>query len=151
MARPAWDDYFLRMAELAASRSTCPRRHVGAVLVRDRQVVATGYNGSVRGDVHCEDAGCLLENGHCVRCVHAELNALLQCAASSQTSAGTTMYCTDFPCLNCAKAMVQARVSAVVYRLPYPDERSCDVLRRAGVALYRATAGSDGYVLVREA
>lgn len=146
--RPGWDEYFLSMARLVATRATCPRRHVGAVLVRDRRVIATGYNGSVRGDVHCEDAGCLLEDGHCVRAVHAELNALLQCAASSQSSAGATLYCTDFPCVHCAKALVQAEVVRVVFLAEYPDPHSAAILRRGGVELWRALAADGGVRLV---
>ncbi len=150
-ARPGWDDYFLRMAQLVATRATCPRRHVGAVLVRDRRVIATGYNGSVRGDVHCEDVGCLMEDGHCVRCVHAELNALLQCAASSQSSAGATLYCTDFPCVHCAKALVQAEVVRVVYLAEYPDRHSAEVLRRGGVELARAFEDDGSFRVVPDA
>lgn len=137
-SRPGWDEYFLRMARLVATRATCPRRHVGAVLVRDYRVVATGYNGSVPGEPHCRDVGCLMDNGHCIRCIHAELNALLQCAVSTQTSGGATLYCTDFPCMNCAKALVQAGVVRVVYVSDYPDTNSALVFQRAGVELCRA-------------
>ncbi len=149
--RPGWDAYFLRMARLVATRGTCPRRRVGAVLVRDERVIATGYNGSVRGDAHCDDVGCLMENGHCIRAVHAEMNALLQCAASGQTSAGATLFCTDFPCIHCAKALVQAGVVRVVYAADYPDGHSAEVLRRGGVELFRALEASDGFTLIQEA
>lgn len=150
-SRPDWDVYFLRMARLVATRATCPRRRVGAVLVRDRRVIATGYNGSVTGDVHCDDVGCLMENGHCIRAVHAELNALLQCAASNQTSAGATLYCTDFPCIHCAKALVQAGVARVVYVSDYPDKFSGDVLSRAGIEVFRAVEAADGFAMIQEA
>lgn len=149
-SRPGWDDYFLRMALLVATRATCPRRHVGAVLVRDHRVIATGYNGSVPGDVHCEDAGCLMENGHCIRSVHAELNALLQCASGSQNSAGATLYCTDFPCLHCAKALVMAEVARVVYLSAYPDPHSADVLRRGGVEIWSARESEGAFRVARE-
>ncbi|MGE5589738.1 MAG: deoxycytidylate deaminase [Bacillota bacterium] len=145
--RPGWHDYFLEMAQLAASRSTCPRRHVGAVLVRDHRVIATGYNGSVRGDDHCEDVGCLMVDGHCRRTLHAELNALLQCAITGVSCADSTMYCTDFPCVDCAKAMAQARVRQVIYLAEYPDDNSAHILRRAGVQLLRARQTESGYVL----
>lgn len=148
--RPSWDEYFLRLAQLVATRATCPRRHVGAVLVRDNRVIATGYNGSARGDAHCEDVGCLMENGHCIRSVHAELNALLQCAASTQTSAGATLYCTHLPCVHCAKALVQADVTRVVYIAEYPDPNTHDVLRRGGVSVWRAVAEGDGFRVERE-
>ena len=150
LSRPSWDEYFLSMARLVAGRSTCPRRQVGAVLVRQRRVIATGYNGSVRGDVHCYDAGCLLENGHCVRAVHAELNALLQCAISGQTSVGATLYSTDFPCVHCAKALVQAEVVRVIYVSLYPDRHSLDILQRGGVEVFRVEGDPGRHELVRE-
>lgn len=145
--RPGWDDYFLEMAKLTATRATCPRRRVGAVLVRDHRVIATGYNGSVAGDDHCDDAGCLMVDGHCRRTIHAELNALLQCAINAISSAGSTMYCTDFPCVDCAKAMAQAQVRRVVYLSDYPDPNSSNILRRAGVELLKAQPGKQGYEL----
>lgn len=148
--RPSWDDYFLRMALLVATRATCLRRRVGAVMVRDRRVIATGYNGSVRGDVHCEDVGCLMAAGHCIRCVHAELNALLQCASSTQHSVGATLYSTDFPCVHCAKALMQAEVAKVVYLAEYPDENSAAILRQGGVALFRAMEEGGRYHLSEE-
>lgn len=146
--RPDWDQYFLGLARQVATRATCPRRRVGAVLVLDRRVVATGYNGSVRGDAHCDDAGCIMEHGHCIRCIHAELNALLQCAANGQSCAGATMYCTDYPCLNCAKALVQAGVTRVVYLQDYPAPHTEAILACGGVQVVRVAAvaalGSDG-------
>jgi len=139
VARPSWAEYFLSMADLAATRSTCPRRQVGAVLVRDQRVVATGYNGSLRGQPHCSEVGCLMVDGHCKRTVHAELNALLQCALHGAPSRGAALFTTSFPCLDCAKAMVQAGVTAVYYRDPYPGPHSRQVLTDAGVALERIT------------
>jgi dCMP deaminase len=130
------------MAELAATRGTCPRRRVGAVLAREERVVATGYNGSLRGQPHCADAGCLMVGGHCKRTVHAELNALLQCALHGVRAAGATLYTTCFPCLDCAKALVQAGIPRLVYRDSYADaeisaEETLAVLRAAGVAVQR--------------
>ena len=150
MTRPSWDAYFLQMAALVASRSTCPRRHVGAVLVRDRRVIATGYNGSVRGEAHCDEAGCLMVDGHCKRTVHAELNALLQCAVHGVTSVGATLYCTDFPCVDCAKAMVQARLARVVFQGDYPDRHSASVFEAGGVECCRAVPQGTELKLVRE-
>lgn len=142
--RPAWDEYFLKMARLAATRATCPRRRVGAVLVREHRVLATGYNGAVRGAPHCDDVGCLIvtRDGResCERTVHAELNAIIQCAANGVSSQGSTMYCTDFPCVNCAKAMVQAGVERVVYVTEYPDPNSIEILKDGGVKLEKAVA-----------
>jgi len=130
------------MARLVATRATCPRRRVGAILVRDHRVLATGYNGSIAGAPHCDDVGCLIviRNGResCERTVHAELNAILQCALNGVASAGATMYCTDFPCVNCAKAMVQAGVRRVVYLADYPDPNSYEILSSGKVQLEKA-------------
>ncbi len=133
VTRPDWNDYFLRMADLVAERSTCPRLHVGAVLVRETRVIATGYNGSVRGQPHCDDVGCLMVSGHCKRAVHAELNALLQCAAAGVPAEGATLFCTTFPCIDCAKALVQAGIRRVVYRHDYPDPHAKAILSAGGV------------------
>ncbi|MBX6350920.1 MAG: cytidine/deoxycytidylate deaminase family protein [Clostridia bacterium] len=156
MRRPSWDDYFIEMARLVAARSTCPRRQVGAVLVRDNRLVATGYNGSVRGAPHCDEAGCLLvrqgERESCVRTVHAELNALLQCAVTGVSSQGATLISTDFPCVHCAKAIVQAGVRRVVYLSEYPDPNSAAVFAEGGVEVLRAVPRAEGgYRLVRGA
>lgn len=141
-ARPSWDEYFLDLARLAARRATCPRRRVGAVLVRDHRILATGYNGSIKGAPHCDDVGCLIvrRDGResCVRTVHAELNAIIQCAVNGVSSAGSTMYCTDFPCVSCAKAMVQAGVVRVVYLADYPDANSFEILRDGRIELAKA-------------
>lgn len=141
--RPSWEVYFLRMARLVATRATCPRRRVGAVLVRDDRILATGYNGAVKGAPHCEDAGCLLvRNGDresCVRSVHAEVNALLQCALNGVSSRDAVMFCTDFPCVACAKALVQAGVREVVYLADYPDDNSMTVLSQGQVVVRRGT------------
>lgn len=152
--RPGWDEYFVAMALLAARRATCPRRRVGAVLVRDHRVLATGYNGSVRGAAHCDDVGCLLVNNSgresCVRTVHAELNAILQCAMNGVSTSGSSIYCTDFPCVACAKALIQAGAERVVYLSEYPDPNSSLLLRESGVALFKAvpTGQENRYVLV---
>lgn len=146
--RPDWDEYFIEMARLAAKRATCPRRQVGAVLVKDQRLIATGYNGAVRGAPHCQDDGCLMVDGHCVRAVHAELNAILQCAVYGVSSKGAEMYCTDFPCVACAKSIVQAGITRLVYLAEYPDIHSATILKDGQVALYRAQAlAGGGYVL----
>jgi dCMP deaminase len=150
--RPTWEEYFIAMAELAATRSSCPRRQVGAVLVRSDRVIATGYNGAVRGAPHCTDVGCLVVDGHCVRAVHAELNAILQCAVTGTASGGCTLITTSFPCVACAKAAVQAGIVRVVYLSPYPDPNSAEVLRAGGVSLHRALREAGGaYRVVAEA
>lgn len=140
-SRPSWESYFLQMAMLVATRATCPRRKVGAVLVREERILATGYNGAVRGAPHCGDVGCILvpsgDREHCVRAVHAEMNALLQCAYNGVSSRGSRLYCTDFPCVSCAKAIIQAGVSEVIYLADYPDENSLTIFEQGGVRVRR--------------
>lgn len=144
--RPSWETYFLQMARLVATRATCPRRKVGAVLVREARILATGYNGAVRGAPHCEDAGCILVPSggreRCVRAVHAEMNALLQCAYNGVSSRGASLYCTDFPCVACAKAIVQAGIAEVIYLADYPDENSEPILQQGGVQIRRGHLSS---------
>src|SRR3954465_7209517 len=97
-ARPAWDEYFMGFAIAASRRATCDRKHVGAVVVVDKQVVATGYNGSVRGMPHCDDAGHDMISGHCVRTIHAEMNAMSQAASRGVAIEGSSIYTTASPC-----------------------------------------------------
>lgn len=131
--RPDWDVYFLTMAQTVATRSTCVRRSVGAVLVRDRRVLATGYNGAPRGLPHCYAVGCELEHGHCVRAVHAEVNAVVQAALHGVSTEGAMLYCTSQPCYACAKLVVNAGVVRVVDREAYEDPRSLALFAAAGV------------------
>ncbi|MBF0818650.1 deoxycytidylate deaminase [Streptococcus acidominimus] len=112
--RLAWDEYFAAQALLIANRATCKRAKVGAVLVKDNKVVATGYNGSVSGTEHCLDQECLVVDGHCVRTLHAEVNAILQ-GAERGIPKGFTAYVTHFPCLNCSKQLLQVGCTRVVY------------------------------------
>jgi len=113
--RSTWDEYFLRIAAEVASRATCDRAHVGAVMVRDKMMVATGFNGSIRGMPHCDDVGHDLVNDRCQRTIHAEINALAQAARMNGGLDGATAYLTHFPCNNCFKAMANAGVVRVVY------------------------------------
>ncbi|HEY8449062.1 MAG TPA: cytidine/deoxycytidylate deaminase family protein [Bacillota bacterium] len=138
--RPSWDEYFMELADVVARRSTCPRRAVGAVLVRDRRILATGYNGSPPGFPHCTDEGCLLVDGHCVRTIHAEMNAVVQAALHGVSLRGATLYCTSFPCLHCTKVLIGGGVTQVVYRDDYDDELSWRFLQAAGVAVRRLSA-----------
>ena len=122
--RENWDDYFMRIARDVATRATCERRHVGAVLVRDKMVVSTGYNGSLPGLAHCDEDGHLMEEGHCVRTVHAEQNAVYQAAFRGTAVAGATAYVTDFPCWHCFRALAASGVVRIVYGADYrPTER----------------------------
>lgn len=120
--RIGWDQYFMIQAALLASRSTCNRLSVGAVLVRDKRIIAGGYNGSVSGDDHCTDVGCYLRDGHCVRTIHAEMNAILQCAKFGISTDGASLYVTDFPCLQCTKSLLQAGIREINYIRNYHND-----------------------------
>lgn len=129
--RPDWDSYFMDMARKVAERSTCDRAHVGCVLVRDNRVLATGYNGSVSGMPHCDDVGHDVVNEHCKRTIHAEMNAIIQCAIHGVSSKGAIVYVTHYPCYDCAKALVNAGVLVVNYEQTYGVFH--DVFERIGV------------------
>lgn len=119
MERIDWDQYFLAQAKIAALRSTCTRLMVGSAIVRENRIIASGYNGSVADGDHCIDDGCYIVDGHCVRTVHAEANALLQCAKFGVPTNETTLYVTHFPCLQCTKQIIQAGIRKVVYEEDY--------------------------------
>ena len=119
--RPTWDEYFLKLAMLASERATCPRMHCGCVLVKDRFVLATGYNGSLPGQPHCYDVGCLIVDNHCVRTNHAEINALVQATTHGVNIKGSTGYITNMSCTNCAKALIAAGIERVVVFSDYND------------------------------
>lgn len=121
--RLSWDEYFMRVADNIAKRSSCSRALVGAVLVVDNRIISHGYNGSVVGDEHCCDVGCIISNGHCVRVVHAEVNALLF-AHREFSSTDIVLYCTHLPCFECAKLLVNFGVKRVVFRTYYHDNRA---------------------------
>ena len=133
--RPSWDDYFLQIAFTVAQRSTCDRAHVGCALVRDRRILTTGYNGAPAGLPHCDDVGHLLVDGHCVRTLHAEQNALIQAALHGVGTEGATAYVTHQPCLTCAKMLINAGIRRVVYAGHYPDPLSRSFLDAAAVEL----------------
>jgi dCMP deaminase len=119
MYRPSWDQYFMSVAKVAATRATCPRKSVGAVIVKDRQVLTTGYNGSLPNEPHCIEVGCDLQHNHCVRTVHAEVNAILQAAKHGTSVSGATLYVTAKPCPNCTKLAIGAGISRIVYAEEY--------------------------------
>lgn len=141
IARPSWDDYFMRIAFEVARRSTCPRAAVGAVIVRDKRILTTGYNGAPRGLPHCTEVGCLMVNGHCVRTLHAEQNAIIQGALHGVDVSGSTLYVTHQPCLSCAKMIINAGIVRVVYAGSYPDEIAVSFLEGAGVELVKFEGG----------
>ena len=115
LQRPAHSDIFMELAEAVSKRSTCPRRHVGAVLVRDNRVIATGYNGSVPAALHCDQAGCLMVNGHCKRTIHAELNVVLQCARFGIPAFGASLFVTTAPCGECLKLLAATGIDGIFY------------------------------------
>ncbi len=135
--RPSWDEYFLKVAMLVSERATCPRMHCGCVLVRDKRILATGYNGSIPGDVHCEDEGCMIVDNHCVRTIHAEMNALIQCSIHGVSTAGATAYVTNMPCTNCSKALIAAGIKEVIIFSDYHDTRAEEFFKVANVSLKR--------------
>ena len=143
--RPSWDEYFMGIAELTAQRSTCLRRHVGAVIVKDRHVIATGYNGAPRGLVHCGDreGGCLRqqlgvpsgEKHELCRALHAEQNAIIQAASLGQSIENATIYVTNQPCAICAKMIINAGINRIVVKEGYPDKLAIEILNEAGLEI----------------
>lgn len=142
--RPSWDEYFMQMAELTAKRSTCLRRHVGAVIVKDRHIIATGYNGAPRGIAHCDErGGCLRqkldipsgERHELCMALHAEQNAIIQAATLGQSIEGGTIYITHQPCVICAKMIINAGIRRIVVKEGYPDQLSIDILAEAGLKI----------------
>lgn len=120
--RIPWKQYFMMQALVIAQRSTCNRALVGSVLVKDKRIIGTGYNGSVSGQPHCDDVGHQMVDGHCVRTIHSEMNSLIQCAKNGVSTDNTEIYVTHFPCYNCTKALVQAGVKKVNYYFNYRDD-----------------------------
>jgi dCMP deaminase len=143
MSRPSWDAYFMGIARLVASRSTCLRRQVGAVLVKDRNILATGYNGTPSGISHCEQTGCLRqqlgvpsgERHELCRGLHAEQNALIQAAKHGVAIAGATLYCTNSPCSICSKMIINAGLEKIIFQDGYPDPLSLQMLSEAAIEL----------------
>ena len=139
--RPSWDEYFMDITRVVASRSTCLRRKVGAVVVKDKRLLTSGYNGAPQGLVHCLEVGCLRERmkiasgerHELCRGLHAEQNAIVQAALHGVQIAGATIYCTHQPCSACAKMIINAGIRRIVYEHPYPDELARDLLLEAEV------------------
>lgn len=132
--RLSWEDYFMANAELISKRSTCDRAFVGAVLVKDNRIIATGYNGGVAATDNCDEVGHEMEDGHCIRTVHAEMNALIQCAKEGISTNNTEIYVTHFPCINCTKALLQAGIKKVTYKAAYrPHEFAKELLEKKHV------------------
>ena len=133
--RASWDEYFMSVARVVASRATCDRKHVGAVLVRDRTILSTGYNGSIRGLPHCSEVGHMMEDNHCVRTVHAEANAIIQAAKNGVAVEGSPIYTTASPCWPCFKLVANSGVRRIVFGEFYRDERIFDHAKELGIEL----------------
>lgn len=141
--RPSWDDYFMEIAQVVASRSTCLRRQVGAIIVKDKHIIATGYNGVPSGLQHCAETGCLREKmqipsgerHELCRGLHAEQNAIIQSAINGVSIAGGVLYSTTQPCVLCSKMLINARIKEIIFIGPYPDKLSLSLLEEAGVAI----------------
>ncbi len=133
--RASWDEYFMKIAEQIATRATCDRKHVGAVIVRDRSILATGYNGSLIGLPHCDDEGHMMEDGHCVRTVHAEANALAQAARNGVRIDGSSIYVTASPCFTCFKLLANAGIRRIVYGEFYREQRVFDFARQLSIEM----------------
>ena len=139
--RPSWNKYFMDMCELASKRSTCIRRKVGCVIVKDNQVLATGYNGAPSHTEHCLNIGCIREKLHIpsgtmhekCRGAHSETNAISQAAKQGTSIEGSTLYCTTYPCSMCAKSIINAGIIKIYYKEGYPDELSKTLLEEAGI------------------
>jgi dCMP deaminase len=133
--RLPWDRYFMQIAVQVATRSTCDRKHVGAVIVRDKTILSTGYNGSVRGMPHCDDVGHIMEDSHCIATVHAEANAIIQAAKNGTRIDGADIYVTASPCWNCFKLIANSGIKRVFYLEFYRDERVLEVAETAGIEM----------------
>ena len=139
--RPSWDKYFLSIAKLVAERSTCLRRQVGAVIVKDKRILTTGYNGAPSGLDHCDKTGCMREElnipsgerHELCRALHAEMNAMLQAAQYGISLRDSIIYCTNQPCIICAKMIINAGIKRIVIRSDYPDEFAKKFLKEAGI------------------
>ncbi len=141
--RVGWNEYFMNIAQQAATRSTCDRKHVGAVIVRNRTILSTGYNGSIRGMPHCDDVGHEMENGHCVATIHAEANALIQAARNGVNIEGAELYTTASPCWFCFKLIANAGIRRIYFGEFYRDEKSIRVARQLGLELMDLSAIRD--------
>jgi dCMP deaminase len=137
-SRPSWTSYYIELAKHVATRATCPRLHVGAVVVRDNRILVTGYNGSPSGVAHCTEIGCLMANDHCERSIHAEANAIIQAAVHGVTLVGATAYVTHQPCRNCTKLLVGSGIRRVIYAAPYADPIAAQIAAASGMEVLPA-------------
>ena len=143
MKRPSWDEYFMQICHLVGQRSTCLRRQVGALIVRDKHILTTGYNGVPSGLPHCEEVGCIRQKQNIpsgtrhelCRGVHAEQNAIIQAAIHGISIQNATLYCTILPCVLCTKIIINAKIKRIVIADLYPDELSLEMLKEANIKI----------------
>ena len=146
--RPSWDEYFMDITRRVATRSTCLRRAVGAILVHDKHIIASGYNGGPSGLAHCLDIGCLREKlgipsgqqHELCRGIHAEQNAIIQAARYGVSIEGSVLYCTTQPCTQCTKMLINAGITEIVYAEGYPDDLARELLEESGIIVRRFEA-----------
>lgn len=145
MSRPSWSEYFMTITNMVAKRSTCLRRHVGAILVKDKRILATGYNGAPAGIRHCEETGCIRRDSgvpsgqrhELCRGLHAEQNAIIQAAFHGVSINGSTLYCTNKPCIICSKMLINAGIKEIIYGEGYDDSLADEMLKEAGIRVER--------------
>ncbi len=150
MSRPSWNEYFISIAEMVSARSTCLRRKVGAVLVKDKRIISTGYNGPPSGLKHCEEIGCLREKlgvpsgerHELCRGLHAEQNAIIQAALHGVSTKGAILYCTHCPCSLCTKMLINAGITKVIYKEGYPDWLAKEIAKEAGLSMVQFKVSS---------
>ncbi len=135
LQRKDWHEYFMDIAKMVATRSTCTRKHIGAVIVKNKTILSTGYNGSIRGRPHCSEIGCDIENGHCVATIHAEANAIIQAAKNGVRIDGAEIYTTASPCWNCFKLIANSGIKKIFYHEFYRDERIMKVAKEISLEL----------------
>jgi len=133
--RVSWKDYFMNIAREVATRSTCERKHVGSVIVREKTILSTGYNGSIKGLPHCDEAGCEMVDGHCVRTTHAEANAIVQAARNGVQINQSEIFVTASPCYDCFKLIANAGIKIIYYDEFYRDKRIIKKSKEIGIQL----------------
>ncbi|EFI83639.1 tRNA-specific adenosine deaminase [Listeria grayi] len=144
MQRIAWDQFFMAQSYLISTRSTCTRLMVGATIVRDKRIIASGYNGSIAGGDHCTEHGCYIVDGHCIRTIHAEMNAILQCAKFGASTDNAELYVTHFPCISCCKSIIQAGIKTVYYGEDYKNHPyAVELFEQANVTTKKVEMSKD--------
>ncbi|WP_308655125.1 deaminase [uncultured Anaerococcus sp.] len=143
--RLSWEEYFMKLAKTVARRGTCDRAYVGCVLVNEEnRIVSTGYNGSIKGNPHCDEVGHTMRDGHCIATIHAEMNAILYCAKEGIATKNTICYVTHFPCLNCTKSLIQAGIKKIYYETAYRmDDYAVELLERNNISFEKIEINED--------